>query len=95
MLDLSPKAVVIEIGGRLTGLLVDRVIHVVRLHPEDIEPPPAGVGGAQAEFVAGIGRPPGIFMPGTGGRMLIILNLDAVLAFEVTGAAPHAGAVAR
>ena len=64
------------------GLVVDEVVHVVRLHAEDIEPPPA-VGGASSEFIGGIGRPPSILMPGLGGRMLIILNVDAVVAFDV------------
>ena len=67
------------------GLIVDEVVHVVRLHAGDIEPPPPAVGGQNAEFIAGIGRPPSILMPGLGGRMLIILNVDAVLAFDVGG----------
>jgi purine-binding chemotaxis protein CheW len=67
------------------GLVVDEVVHVVRLHEEDIEPPPAAVGGQNAEFIAGIGRPPSIMMPGASGRLLIILNVDTVLTFEVGG----------
>jgi len=67
------------------GLVVDEVVHVVRLHAEDIEPPPAAVGGQNAEFIGGIGRPPTIMMPGASGRLLIVLNVDAVLAFEVGG----------
>jgi purine-binding chemotaxis protein CheW len=57
------------------GLLVDEVRQVERLAPDDIEPPPAFIGGIDAEFLSGIGR--------TAGRLLILLNLDAVLAFEV------------
>jgi purine-binding chemotaxis protein CheW len=74
-----------------TGLVVDEVVHVVRLHAEDIEPPPAAVGGSSSEFIAGIGRPPSILMPGLGGRMLIVLNVDAVLAFEVGGRGASGG----
>src|SRR5262249_41252117 len=58
------------------GLLVDEVRHVERLQPEDLEPPPSFIGGSLAEFLAGIGRPEG--------KMLILLNLDAVLSFQVT-----------
>jgi len=67
------------------GLVVDEVVHVVRLHAEDIEAAPATVGGASSEFISGIGRPPSIMMPGLAGRLLIVLNVDAVLAFEVGG----------
>jgi purine-binding chemotaxis protein CheW len=58
------------------GLLVDEVRQVERLAPDDIEPPPAFIGGPVAEFLSGIGR--------TKGKLLILLNLDAVLTFEVT-----------
>jgi purine-binding chemotaxis protein CheW len=53
------------------GLLVDAVSQVVRLAPSAIEPRPAGLGGAGAEAVAGIGR--------DRGRFFILLDLDALL----------------
>ena len=56
------------------GLLVDEVRQVVRMRDSDVEPPPAMLGGPDAEFIAGIGRP-------WGERMLILLDLDAVLTF--------------
>jgi purine-binding chemotaxis protein CheW len=59
----------------LFGLLVDEVRHVVRLGAPDIEPPPAVLSGSEAEFVSGIGR--------SRGRMVILLNLDPVLRFDV------------
>jgi purine-binding chemotaxis protein CheW len=64
------------------GLVVDEVLHVVRLTAAEVEPPPSVIGGADAEFVSGIGRP-----AGGAARILIVLNLDAVLAFEVGQAA--------
>jgi purine-binding chemotaxis protein CheW len=57
------------------GLLVDEVRQVVRLGDGDIEPRPAMLTGAEADFVVGIGR--------TKGRMLILLDVDQVLSFEV------------
>lgn len=59
----------------LFGLLVDEVRQVVRLSDPEIEPPPPMLTGSEADFVAGIGR--------SRGRMVILLNLDQVLRFEV------------
>ncbi len=81
----AARILIVTQNGEPYGLVVDEVVHVVRLHAEDIEPAPATVGGQSSEFVGGIGRPPSIMMPGLAGRMLIILNVDAVLGFEVTG----------
>jgi purine-binding chemotaxis protein CheW len=57
------------------GLIVDKVHQVVRMRDEDIEPPPAMIGGSDSEFIEGIGRPRG------GDRMLILLNLETVVTF--------------
>ena len=83
--DPGPAAriLIVKRNDEPCGLVVDEVVHVVRLHAEDIEPPPPVVGGQSSEFIGGIGRPPSIMMPGFGGRMLIILNVDAVVAFDV------------
>ena len=56
------------------GLFVDDVRQVVRMRDADVEPPPPMLGGGEAEFIAGIGRP---FRD----RLLILLDLDAVLTF--------------
>jgi purine-binding chemotaxis protein CheW len=53
------------------GLLVDGVSQVVRLRRADVEPRPHGVGGAAADYIAGIGR--------EGGRLFVLLDLPAVL----------------
>ena len=58
------------------GLLVDEVRQVVRLSEAEIEPPPPMLAGAEADFLSGIGR-------SRGGNMVILLNLDNVLKFEV------------
>jgi purine-binding chemotaxis protein CheW len=69
------RILIVSKAGELYGLVVDEVRQVERLAPDEIEPPPAVIGGLEAEFLAGIGR--------TQGRMLILLNFDAVLAFRV------------
>jgi len=60
------------------GLFVDEVRQVVRMRDSDVEPPPAMLGGPNAEFIAGIGRP-------YRDRLLILLELDAVLTFSTGG----------
>ena len=76
--DLSKEARILIVTREHApyGLVVDAVHQVVRMREEDVEPPPAMLGGADSEFVAGIGRP-------RADRMLILLHLDAVLAFTV------------
>jgi chemotaxis signal transduction protein len=102
--------VVTQAGGEpgqqeLFGLIVDRVHHVVRLAQQDIEPPTM-LSGAEAAFVAGIGR----IERGGGDRaaarqtglvpvrqrhMLILLDLPRALTFEHAGfhGPPVAGAL--
>jgi purine-binding chemotaxis protein CheW len=60
------------------GLFVDEVRQVVRMRDAEIEPPPAMLGFAETEFIAGIGRP-------YRDRLLILLELDAVLTFSAGG----------
>lgn len=69
----------------LFGLLVDEVRQVVRLSDPEIEPTPPMLTGSEADFVAGIGR--------SRGRMVILLNLDQVLRFEVRRRGVERGAV--
>jgi len=70
------RVLIVTRAGEDFGLLVDEVRQVVRMRDSDIEPPPAmlGGGGPEAEFISGIGRP-------WGERLLILLELDAVLTF--------------
>jgi len=74
--DRASRFLVVHRGdGEAFGLLVDEVRHVVRIAEADIEPPPAMLSGAEADFVAGIGR--------VRGRMVILLSHEHVLRFEV------------
>jgi purine-binding chemotaxis protein CheW len=73
-LGRDARILIVTRDGEAYGLCVDAVRQVVRMREEDVEPPPAMLGGAEAEFIAGIGRP-------RSDRMLILLHLDAVLSF--------------
>lgn len=67
----STRILVISDDGSPHGMLVDSVTGVVRLSDGDIEPPPAVIGGVEAEYLEGVGR--------ASGRMLILFNTAKVL----------------
>jgi purine-binding chemotaxis protein CheW len=70
------RVVIVDVADGRVGVLVDAVAQVVRLRPSTIEPTPPGLGGAEAEYLAGIGR--------LKDRFFILLNLDALLALPTT-----------
>jgi len=75
-IDRASRFLVVHRGDQEAfGLLVDEVRQVVRIAEADIEPPPAMLTGAEADFVAGIGR--------VRGRMVILLSHEHVLRFDV------------
>ena len=53
------------------GIVVDRVLEVISLPPEDMESTPGGIGSTRADFILGLGR--------HRGRLIIILDLATVL----------------
>jgi len=54
------------------GVIVDRVLEVISLPPEDMESTPGGIGSTRADFILGLGR--------HRGQLIIILDLATVLA---------------
>ena len=69
--DTSTRIVVVEIEGKIIGLLVDSVSEVLRIPASTIEPPPPIVAGINAEFIEGVGK--------LDNRLLILLDLDKLL----------------
>ncbi len=67
------RIVVLETRDGPAGVWVDRVVEVVRVGGENIEPPPSVLGGG-TDLLRGIIR--------RDGRMLIVLDLDAALWVE-------------
>lgn len=57
-LDPGPEArvVVLEVGERALGLLVDRVTRVAKVRVTEIEPPPAEVVSARTDYVVGVAK---------------------------------------
>ncbi len=68
------KVVVINIGDKQVGLLVDDVKEVLTISDEQLEEPPAEVGGVGKRYILGIAK--------IGEAMMIILDIDKILTAE-------------
>lgn len=69
--NIRSRLVVINTGTRVVGLIVDTAREFIKLAPESIAPPPAALTGLSGQYLEGIAT--------IGDRMIMILNLDAVL----------------
>lgn len=72
--DLRARLVVINTGTRVVGLVVDTAREFLKIATESIGPPPEALTGLSGKYLEGIAT--------IGERMILILNLDAVLDLE-------------
>jgi len=72
--DLRSRLVVINTGNRVVGLVVDTAREFLKIPAESIEPLPEALTGLSGHYLEGIAT--------IGERMILILNLDAVLDLE-------------
>ncbi|MFI5294956.1 MAG: chemotaxis protein CheW [Thermodesulfovibrionales bacterium] len=70
------RILVTEIEGKVVGLIVDEVSEVLRLNPDNIEPPPEMVNSVGAEYITGVGK--------LADRIILLLDLAKVLTTEET-----------
>jgi purine-binding chemotaxis protein CheW len=68
---METRILVVKVDGVTAGLIVSSVHDVVTIDVESIEPPPAMVGGIQAEYLNGIAR--------VGDELLVLVNLNRIL----------------
>ncbi len=68
------RIVVVEVEGRMTGFIVDRVHEVLRIDPRIVEPPPSST---EADFIAGVGK--------LEDRLLILLDVKKLFDSELVG----------
>ena len=73
--DLRSRLVVINTGGRVVGLVVDTAREFIKIQADSIEPPPEALTGLSGRYLEGIAS--------IGQRMILVLNLDAVLDLEL------------
>jgi purine-binding chemotaxis protein CheW len=68
------RVIVVDVDGRLVGMVVDAASQVVRVAADQIEPPPPIAGGLSAEFIKGVGK--------LEERLIILLNIDRILSTQ-------------
>ena len=68
--DKSTRVVVVELGGKIVGFVVDAVSEVLRIPSTVTEPPPPIVAGVDANYVTAVGK--------LADRLLILLDLEKV-----------------
>lgn len=69
--DLRSRLVVINTGNRVVGLVVDTAREFLKLPADAIEQPPEALTGLSGQYLEGIAT--------IDGRIILVLNLDAVL----------------
>jgi len=65
------RVLIVNHRGELYGLVVDEVLEVASIPPEDLEEAPGGIGSTRAEFILALGR--------RARQLYIILDLSTVL----------------
>ncbi|TVQ61185.1 MAG: chemotaxis protein CheW [Phycisphaerales bacterium] len=68
------RIVVVEVGGRVLGFIVDRVHEVLRIPQSIVEAAPAMVSSIDSDFIAGVGK--------LDDRLLILLDLGRLFSTE-------------
>jgi len=69
--DKNTRIVVVELNGKIVGLVVDAVNEVLRIPKSVTEPPPPIVAGIGAEYIRAVGK--------LDDRLLILLELEGLL----------------
>lgn len=73
--DKQPdRAIVIKIGGKSVGIIVDKVSHVVTFPQSQIDPPPPSVKGISSRYIIGVGK--------MDDRFIILIDIEKILTIE-------------
>ncbi|MBD3267388.1 chemotaxis protein CheW [bacterium] len=73
-LDNSTRIIVVEVQGRVVGMVVDEVSEVMQIDSDDIAPPPPLGTTVQADFISGMGK--------IDDKLIILLDIDRILTEE-------------
>ncbi|MBP2663552.1 MAG: cheW2 [Firmicutes bacterium] len=74
--DESTRVLVIDVGGKATGIVVDKVSEVLRVSLADIEIPPAVIQNVDIELLDGMVKLNG------GSRIIMVINLSSIITVE-------------
>ena len=72
--DLSTRLLVVHAAGRTVGLVVDNAREFATIDPAAIHPPATALAGASGRYLEGVAN--------VGDRLILVLNLEEVLAFD-------------
>jgi purine-binding chemotaxis protein CheW len=72
------RIMVVNVGGKTLGMIVDAVSEVLRISQDQIVPPPPTVAGLGREYLTGLVK--------LDNRLLILLDVDAILTDDETAA---------
>lgn len=70
----STRVIVVDVDGKLVGMVVDSASQVLRVPADQINPPPPVAGGLPSELIDGVGK--------VGERLIILLNIDRILSSD-------------
>jgi purine-binding chemotaxis protein CheW len=68
------RVIVVDVEGRLVGMVVDAASQVVRIPADQIQPPPPIAGGLSAQYIKGVGK--------LDDRLIILLDIDRILSHQ-------------
>ena len=71
------RIIVVSVGGKTIGLIVDSVSEVLRLSQASVSPPPPTIAGLGPDYLVGLAQ--------LEGRLLILLDIETVLQDESEG----------
>ena len=68
------RILVLELAGKMVGLIVDSASDIIKISEDAIEPPPDIVSSIGAEYVTGVGK--------LEGKLIVLLDLTRLLSAE-------------
>ncbi len=64
------KIIIVQVEDKIIGILVDKVLNILKLPSESVLPPPAVVKGIESEYLLGICE--------SGEKLILLLDLDKI-----------------
>jgi len=77
--DENSRVVVVDVGGKATGIIVDKVSEVIRVNTVDIEDPPQIVRNVDSDYLDGVVK------LDNGNRLIMLLDVVKALSVNSTG----------